>query len=258
MSDRNGQTEPMQDLASSLRHYDPSQLYFQIAEIAGERTYLRHGVEVGEGDVVLDVGANVGVAAVFFASECGAGAVHSFEPVRPLFELLCENVKGFPACTAHDYGLSSQSGHASITYYPGAAAMSGLYADSEQDRALVRTALINLGFSEPEADRRLEGRYEAETMSCELRTLSTVLREEEIDRVDLLKIDVEKAELDVLGGIAEDDWPRIRQLVIEVHDHGGRCAAIEAALGRRGFRVVREQAEAMEGTAVRMLYAGRG
>jgi hypothetical protein len=42
-------------LAGMLRHPDPSQLFFQVAEIAGEQTYLRHGVSVDPGDVILDV-----------------------------------------------------------------------------------------------------------------------------------------------------------------------------------------------------------
>jgi hypothetical protein len=80
-------------LARLLRHYDPPQLLFQLAEVVGERTYLKHGIDVHEGDIVLDVGANVGVAAAFFASDCKAGLVHSFEPMAPLFELLRENAE---------------------------------------------------------------------------------------------------------------------------------------------------------------------
>jgi hypothetical protein len=45
-------------------------------------------VQVRPGDVVLDVGVNIGVAGAFFATECGAGVVHCFAPVGPLFEQL--------------------------------------------------------------------------------------------------------------------------------------------------------------------------
>jgi 31-O-methyltransferase len=244
-------------LAGKLRHYDPSQLYFQIAEIAGEQTYLRHGVEVRDGDIVLDVGANVGVAAAFFATHCGARVVHSFEPVPPIFELLRENLKDLPACVPHPWGLSSAAGAVPITYYPGAAAMSGLYADPERDRELVRTALLNFGLSELEADERLEGRYDRQVMTCELRTLSSFLREERLTQVDLLKVDVERAELDVLGGIDEGDWPKIKQVAIEAHDDDGRCAAIAGTLEELGYRVTTDQDSAMRGTFVRMLYATR-
>ena len=43
-----------------------------------------------------------------------------------------------------------------------------------------------------------------------------MIRAHSVSRIDLLKINVEKSELDVLRGLAPRDWPRIRQMVIEV------------------------------------------
>lgn len=252
-----GAQERVAALGRLLHHYDPSQLTFQLAEIAGDRTYLRHGVRVRPGDVVLDVGANVGVAAAFFATQCGAGAVHSFEPVAPLFALLRENVAALQACVPHPYGVADRCGEAEITFYRGAGAMSGLYADPERDRGLVRRALANFGIEGVEAEAQLAGRYEPQTLRCELRTLSSFLRDAPIDRVDLLKIDVERAELDVLAGVEEHDWPRIAQVALEVHDEDGRAATVAGTLVERGFRVATEQDAAMRGTSVVMLYATR-
>jgi 31-O-methyltransferase len=229
---------------------------FQLAEIVGERVYVRHGVKVREGDVVLDVGANVGVAAAFFA-ECGAGTVHSFEPVEPIFRLLSRNLRHFPVCIGHNYGLSSSYRRSPITYYPNADAMSGLYADADESRRNVLTYMRNTGMSGPEAERQLADRYEAITLECELRTLSSVLREESLRHVDLLKVDVEKAELDVLRGVEEHDWPRIRQVVAEVHDLRGRAAEMARMLATRGFSARVEQDPEWAGTPIRMLYATR-
>ena len=64
------------DLQRLLQHPDPPQLWYQLGEIFESRIYLQEGIEVRPGDVVLDVGANIGVAAALFAAECGAGAVH--------------------------------------------------------------------------------------------------------------------------------------------------------------------------------------
>jgi FkbM family methyltransferase len=249
--------ERIRALVERLDHYDRSQLHYQVVEIAGEQTYLRHGVALRPGDVVLDVGANVGVAAAFFADHCQAGAVHCFEPVAPLRRLLRKNLAGLEACTVHEFGLWSEAKSAEITYYPKSAAMSGLYADPGRDQALARAVLLNVGLSAQEADARLDGRYEAQTLRCELRTLSSVLREESIVRVDLLKIDVERAEIEVLRGVEESDWPRIAQVVIEVHDEHGRGDEISEDLVGRGFRVVIDQDRPMRGTPVRMLYASR-
>lgn len=246
----------IEELGRALRHHDRSQLAFQLVEIVRDRVYLRHGVEVRQGAVVLDVGANVGVAACFFAAVCGAGTVHSFEPVAPTFELLRENVAPYAACHAHPFGLSSRAGRFPITHYPRSAVMSGLYADPERDRAALRTAMLNLGLAPDEADRQLEGRYEAETLECELRTLSSVVREQRLERIDLLKVDVERAELDVLAGIESEHWPLIGQVTMEIHEDE-HLERIRADLDERGFEVATEQEDALRGLPVYMLYARR-
>lgn len=247
----------IQSIARMLAHYDRPQLLFQLAEIVGERTYLRHGVTVEEGDVVLDVGANVGVAAAFFAEQCKAGAVHSFEPVERLFELLRSNLRAWPHCVPHPYALSDHGGSATITFYPDAAAMSGLYADPAEDEASVRTYLVNSGVAVEQADHELLGRYRPTAVRCELKTMETVVREERLDRIDLLKIDVEKSELDVLNGIGDRDWPRIKQIVAEVHDLAGRLGVVTDMLTRHGFSVAVDQERVWRDTGIYMLYAVR-
>ena len=72
-----------------------------------------------------------------------------------------------------------------------------------------------------------------------------------------MKIDVQKAELDVLLGIDDADWPKIQQVVLEVHDIEGRLNAIAALLERRGFRVASEQDPLYAGTNIHNIYAVR-
>ncbi|MFC3454328.1 FkbM family methyltransferase [Amycolatopsis speibonae] len=55
-----------------------------------------------------------------------------------------------------------------------------------------------------------------------------------IDEISFLKIDVERAELEVLNGLADDQWAKVRRLAIEVHDKDGRLAGISGLLDRRG------------------------
>jgi FkbM family methyltransferase len=245
------------DYGRMLQHYDRKQLLFQVHETMRERTYLRHGVDVRPGDVVFDVGANVGVAAVFFAAECHAGLVHSFEPVEPLFELLLANTEPYEACVAHSYGLSDRTREATIGYYPTAAAMSGLYTDPDADAEFVRTCLMNRGATRDEAERAVSGSYQQVTLQCSLRRTSDVLSALEVDQIDLLKIDVEKAELEVLRGIADSDWPRIKQVAAEVHDDQGRLTEVTSLLRHHDFDVVAEQDAVMRGTNLCMVFGTR-
>jgi hypothetical protein len=75
----------------------------------------------------------------------------------------------------------------------------------------------------------------AQRFRCEIRTLSEVIREHGLPRVDLLKVDVEGEELEVLRGIEPAHWPLIRQVVVEVHDRAGRLEAVSELLQRSGL-----------------------
>ena len=56
----------------------------------------------------------------------------------------------------------------------------------------------------------IDERLRAKSFTTELRTLSGVVAEQGLERIDLLKINVEKSELDVLQGISPGDWLKIQ------------------------------------------------
>ena len=61
-----------------------------LHEIFVEKLYLRQGMSIFPGDIVLDVGANLGVFTLF-AARLGA-QVYAYEPVPPTFEVLQHNI----------------------------------------------------------------------------------------------------------------------------------------------------------------------
>jgi iturin family lipopeptide synthetase A len=86
--------------------------------------------------------------------------------------------------------------------------------------------------------------------------LSGYIAEAGIERIDLLKINVEKSELDVLQGIDFDDWRKIRQLVIEV-DLSQNLEPITSLLEQQGFDVLVEQDPLLRSTDLCYVYAIR-
>jgi hypothetical protein len=66
---------------------------------------------------------------------------------------------------------------------------------------------------------------------------------------------VEGAELEVLAGIADADWPHIRQITMECDSLTREPAA--ALLDAHGFEVVTEQSAMLQGTGYWHVYAGR-
>ena len=78
------------------------------------------------------------------------------------------------------------------------------------------------------------------------------------EAVDLLKVDVEGEELNVLRGLDDEAWTRVRQVVLEVHDVDGRVAAVEALLASRGFETRVEDDDMLGLKAARcVVVAGR-
>ena len=151
----------------------------------------------------------------------------------------------------------ARSGPATITYYPNDWAISGLYADPTADHRNVERACSTWAAPRRKRRRACDGRFSSRrcsTASCG--PSRTRCADESIERVDLLKIDVEKAELDVLAGIEPADWPRIRQVVARAApgrpggERGDRDASTGVASRSPSIRIRR-----WPGTPIHMLYA---
>jgi acyl carrier protein len=102
----------------------------------------------------------------------------------------------------------------------------------------------------------IDERLRAKSFTAQLRTLSGVIAEQSLERIDLLKINVEKSELDVLQGISSGDWPKIHQLVIEV-DLKQNLEPVTALLEQHGFEWVVEQDPLLKKTELCYVYAIR-
>jgi FkbM family methyltransferase len=230
------------------------QIFIEEGQLRGQ---LRQAISLPPGACIFDVGANIGLFTLFGSDRCPGAKVYAFEPVPEIFEALRRNselhARVFP------FGLSDSAGEVEVTFYPRESCMSGSYADRERDRGTLERILRNAGLggdgSEAYLGRMLEERIQHRLVRCTMRTLSDVLRQERVARVDLLKIDVERSELDVLRGLGEEDWPKIRQIVIEAHDVDGRLDAVCALLRHRGYRIVLEQEAELRGTELFNLYA---
>jgi FkbM family methyltransferase len=216
-------------------------------------------VTLQDGCCVLDVGANTGLFTLFVCNRYPDARVFAFEPAPPIFEKLRANLAQYPTrAVALPQGLSDSQRSASIRYYPRMSANSGLYADAASESELTAQFLRNASKEGEElAAQLLQGAFEAQTFSCELTTVSQVLAQHGLESVDLLKIDVEKSEWDVLQGIEPGDWPKIHQLVIEIHDLDGRAARIRNMLEAQGYHCVLAQERSLRDTSLYQLYASR-
>ncbi len=243
---------------TSVAHHNRNETEYLYQEIFVRRAYAGHGLRLPEEAVVLDVGANIGMFALFVARHRPRARIFSFEPLGPLFATLEVNAAAHaPGTRVFPFGLGEREATASFAYYPRYTMMSGrsAYADPASEVEVIKRYLANQGSEEllREADDLLAGRFDAERHEVRLRPLGAVIRELGLERVHLLKIDVQRAEMDVLAGLDDAAWAAIDQLVLEVHDAPGeategRLAGLAALLEGRGFRVAAEQDPLLAGT----------
>lgn len=247
-------------------------LYEQIQE------YFRNGIELHEGDTVFDVGANIGLFALWVYQMCNKNVVvYAFEPIPAIFEVLHHNAQRFDPekLKVFPCGLSRESKMMRFGYYVNATALSTAYPDGAKEvrEVITKAALNNLKNAPPSVrwlrwlppflrplilDSILDKTFQIEEVSCQMRTLSEILGEHDVQRIDLLKVDVEKSELDVFLGIEEQDWLKIKQVVVEVHDLEGRVEKISNLLKKHGFsEITVEQEPIFKDSNIFNLYALR-
>jgi len=235
-----------------LRREEVSTLYEVVPE------YLNHGVTLQPGDTVFDVGANIGMVSLWLNWKFGGSLdIFAFEPIPAIYAALKLNAERFNpgGIKVFPYGLSQESKTTSFGYNPKLPSMSSAYPDGskkERDK-LKNTILRNFRGASPTVqklswvpsflrsailDYELKRGFQVEWVTCQTKTLSEVIREHSVERIDWLKVDVEKSELDVLLGIEEKDWPKIKQVSLEVHNLEGRLQQISSLLEKYGLNMI--------------------
>jgi FkbM family methyltransferase len=156
-----------------------AQIYLQHRgnyEVAESRFCSRH---LAPGMTVVDVGANIGFYALRFAQLVGpSGAVHAFEPEAVNFERLRTNIalNGFTQVHAVQAALFASSGPLALNVFPDA-----VHAWHTLGAPALPVA--------PRGQQSVRGV-----------TLDEYCAQQGIAHIDLLKVDVEGAELEVFRG----------------------------------------------------------
>lgn len=218
----------MKNFLKSLRHRKP--IFKKTSEPAGfmevERAerifYLNY---LREGMTVFDAGANIGEFTTLFSLFIGNGSVHSFEASCKVFErlkLVCAATERKNIFLNH-LALSDKSGIVQLNIYDD----------------------VYLGFNS-QATRPLKNYgLDIEPVGIEKIDATTVdhyCQKNNIEYIDLLKIDVEGAELQVMKGAQKMfEAKRIACLTFEfgqtTFDMGNRPEEIENFLTERNYKI---------------------
>ncbi len=227
--------------------------------------YYKNGIKLQAGDTVFDVGANIGLFTLSSWEQCKPnGAVYAFEPIPAVFNILKQNIRRYNLDNVKlfPYGISRENGTLTFTYYPRVSVISTAYPEGWEEDIIgifvdnpdgwpgfircirwlprfLRTVIIG---------NMIKYFLKMEKVDSNIVTISHVIREHNIQRIDLLKVDVEKSELDVFMGIEDQDWLKIKQIVAEVHhrvdesinllkNHGFNNITVEQELGYKNSKI---------------------
>jgi len=151
-------------------------IYFGFKEIARQELL---GM-MNKGDTIIDIGANVGDVSLHAAKIIGdKGSVHSFEPDPINFQRLSKNWKNnhFSNIVLNNLGIGNEKGSFNLAIVrEGNQGMNRIVASDASDINSNRIDVI---------------------------TLDSYVRENDLKKVDLIKIDVEGFEMNVLKGSKE-------------------------------------------------------
>lgn len=174
-----------------------------------------------EGDVFYDIGANVGAYSLV-AATTGIRKVYAFEPGFLNYGQLCRNVllNGFDGkITPMSVALSDRNGMAEFHFAnlsPGAAAQGLL----------------------DEGDRTAGGREGEAVQSVMVTRLDDLRASHGLEAPNLIKIDVDGAEVGVLGGAEKTlALPELRSVLVETGAAGAERDGVFAALEKAGFQL---------------------
>lgn len=163
--------------------------------------------ELDPDGVILDIGANIGLAAAYFARLCPSRPIYCFEPLIPNAALIPLNC---PTAQVHQVAVGASRGQARLQV--------------DSDSVMASTVLPS---------------WETHEETFEVIPLDEFASSNEIGHVALIKIDAEGMENEILAG-ATEVLKRTGHIVMETHGRTRHDKALDL-LRNSGFRVVRDE-----------------
>ncbi|MBV8212044.1 MAG: FkbM family methyltransferase [Verrucomicrobia bacterium] len=210
-----------------------------VHEVWIDELYLQAGISISAGNVVLDVGANIGVFTLYAAKQ--GAQVYAYEPMPPTYAVLQQNVKAHDLgwlVQTRNIGLSDRAEEKIMFHYPKLSVCDAWTAQDslfghltenwenaleiieagDPDQAAAIRCLATRSEQQAAVQQRIK-RISSEVVQvkCKFDTLSGVIAKEKLEFIDLLKLDAELADWEILNGVMDKDWERIGQVAMEVH-----------------------------------------
>ena len=144
--------------------------------------------------VIVDAGANIGLASIYFANKYPQARIIAIEPEQSNFQLLKSNAAPYGTIIPLQAALWNHNGEINLI-----------------DPGLGHWAFMT---EDENASEKLPGKVRHKVMAI---TVDKILDDYAVDRIDILKIDIEGAEKEVFCDTSA--WiEKVDALIIELHE----------------------------------------
>ncbi|MCH7567792.1 MAG: FkbM family methyltransferase [Nanoarchaeota archaeon] len=185
---------------------------FIINEICLHNSYTPEGFEIQEDDIVVDIGAHIGIFTILASRHAKKGKVYAFEPVSHNFELLKENISLNAAnnVIAIEKAVSNKSGKMKL--------------------------FISRSRNKGQNSMHRLDKYQIE-IEVEKMSFKDFLKK--LPKIDFLKMDCEGAEYEILMNLTKKELSKIKKISMEYHNYGEKKGKdLAKFLKENGFKVI--------------------
>ncbi len=190
---------PLLEMSSGFHTMPDDPFWFRLELLTNQHeveTITQLDQMAAPGMTMLDIGAHVGYYSRRYAKVLGKnGRIFAFEPHPRTFAALQHNVRRLPQVTAVQLALAEQEGSAELYDYLMMSASGSLHYDESM------AALQKSQTQQTDIAPRIGQTFTAQTFTVRTTPVDDFLTAQGIEQVDLVKMDIEGAEIGALRGM---------------------------------------------------------
>ena len=152
------------------------------------REYEREGFRINNNDIIIDIGAHIGLFALFASQFCKDGTIYCFEPVKENYDILLFNLQlnRIKNVKPHNIAVSYNTGTVTI-----------FLNDDESGHSMYVTS--------------------EKSITVQSNSLQNIIDSNKIEKCNFVKIDCEGEEYEIINSLPTEYFEKIQKMCIEYH-----------------------------------------